>query len=287
MVDTARGSFAALAADPPDCGWAGPAHAPVVLVPGFTGSKEDFLAVLRPLAAAGFPVLAVDQRGQYESRGAAPAEGWTLEAFGADVLAVAAAHGGGAAVHVLGHSFGGLVVRAAVLSDPGAFCSVTLLGSGPAALTGSAATLLLAMADGVERSGPTAVWAAKVRHDLNQGWTPPEDPEVMAFLERRFLANDPAALAAKARLLATAPDRTADLARVAVPTLVAFGAADDAWSPQIQAEMASRLGARCVSLPEAAHSPAAERPADTADLLAGFWATAEASRALQADDGRR
>ena len=43
--------------------------APVLLVPGYTGSKEDFIAVLAPLAAAGHEVLAIDQRGQYESPG--------------------------------------------------------------------------------------------------------------------------------------------------------------------------------------------------------------------------
>ncbi len=287
VLPTERGDFAALGADPVACGWSGTAHAPVVLVPGFTGSKEDFLAVLHPLAAAGFPVLAFDQRGQYETGGAPPPEGWTLEAFAADLLAVAAVHGGGAPVHLLGHSFGGLVARAAVLADPARFCSLTLLSSGPAAFTGDAAGLLIAMADGLERLGLPAVWAAKVRHDLNQGWQPPEDPLVRAFLEARFLANDPAALAAKARLLASEPDRTDQLARVAPPTLVAFGADDDVWSPRIQAEMASRLGATCVSLPEAAHSPAAERPADTADLLSGFWAATETSGSARNGEGRR
>ena len=42
-----------------------------MLIPGFTGSKEDFLPILEPLAAAGRTVYAVDQRGQYQSPHAA------------------------------------------------------------------------------------------------------------------------------------------------------------------------------------------------------------------------
>ena len=38
----------------------------VLMVPGFTGSKEDFRFLLAPLAEQGWRVVAVDQRGQYE-----------------------------------------------------------------------------------------------------------------------------------------------------------------------------------------------------------------------------
>ena len=48
-----------------------PARGDVLLVPGFTGSKEDFLAILEPLAAFGWRVAAMDLPGQ----GGAPALG--------------------------------------------------------------------------------------------------------------------------------------------------------------------------------------------------------------------
>jgi pimeloyl-ACP methyl ester carboxylesterase len=105
---------------------------------------------------------------------------------------------------------------------------------------------------------------------------------VATFLERRFLAHDPDSLAAMARLLATEPDRTDELvAALKGPAgpgdrvLVAFGSADDAWSPEIQSETASRLGAAAVSFPEAAHSPAAEAPGPTATTLVAFWERSE------------
>jgi pimeloyl-ACP methyl ester carboxylesterase len=75
----------------------------------------------------------------------------------------------------------------------------------------------------------------------------------------------------------TAPDRTAELARLDhIPMLVIYGEDDNAWSPEIQEEMAARLGARRVCIPGAAHSPAVEAPVTTADALTSFWDTAEA-----------
>src|SRR5690606_20183834 len=65
VVDTSRGPFAALVASA-----GGDRHGHVLLVPGWTGSKEDFAALLPLLADAGFDVTAYDQRGQYETPGA-------------------------------------------------------------------------------------------------------------------------------------------------------------------------------------------------------------------------
>jgi len=64
-LSTKRGDLAALVGAPTG----DVRRAPALLVPGIMGSKEDFIAVLAPLAAAGHPVTALDQRGQYESPG--------------------------------------------------------------------------------------------------------------------------------------------------------------------------------------------------------------------------
>src|SRR5215831_2496590 len=85
-VETARGRFAALEALPV----AGLAERqPALLIPGYTGSKEDFLPVLGPLARAGRRVIAIDMRGQYESPAAADADGYGLPALAADVAVIA------------------------------------------------------------------------------------------------------------------------------------------------------------------------------------------------------
>jgi pimeloyl-ACP methyl ester carboxylesterase len=278
-VSTVRGTFAALRGGPATSG----EHRPVVLVPGFTGSKEDFIAVLAPIGAAGFPVVAYDQRGQHGTAAlnpGPPPEGWRMAGFAQDLLAVVASAAGPdpGGVHLLGHSFGGLVARAAVLASPDRFASLVELSSGPASIGPDRDELLEAMAAGLETVGLGAVWAIMRTMDREAGIPPPQDPAIAAFLERRFLAHDPAALAAMARLLATEPDRTDELAGVpglAGRTLVAFGEADDAWSPEIQRETASRLRADTVSFPEAAHSPAAEAPEPTAKALVAFWKRSE------------
>jgi pimeloyl-ACP methyl ester carboxylesterase len=271
-VRTPRGDFRALEAG----ARTGPT---AVLVPGFTGSKEDFIAVLGPLGRAGFHVVAFDQRGQYQTPGPASAEGWTLEGFGADAVAIARATSDGTRVHLLGHSFGGIVARAAVLADPETFRSLVLLGSGPAALPQAQAVLLRTFSDAIEAFDLATVFELKRAYDLEAGWVPPSDPAIDTFVRDKFLGSDPGCLAAMARILSSEPDRTDQLAAAArsahLAVLVAWGEDDDAWSPQIQAETASRLGARAVSLPEAAHSPAVETPGETARVLAQFWATAE------------
>ncbi|MCU1594148.1 MAG: alpha/beta hydrolase fold protein, partial [Frankiales bacterium] len=107
----------------------------ILMVPGFTGSKEDFRFVLEPLAQQGFRAVAIDQRGQFESKGPNEPGAYTIDAHGSDLLAAVASLGDGP-VHLVGHSFGGLVSRDAVLKDPSQFRSLVLMDSGPAALIG-------------------------------------------------------------------------------------------------------------------------------------------------------
>ena len=137
-VSCARGTFAALEAFPAsgtcELGTA-------LLVPGYTGSKEDFIPLLGPLAAAGRRVVAIDMRGQYQTPGPDDPAAYHWPALAADIAAVAKATD---TTHLLGHSFGGLVTREAVLAGytPG---SLTLMSSGPSALPGLRADDLRAM----------------------------------------------------------------------------------------------------------------------------------------------
>src|SRR5580698_7341085 len=108
-VQTASGSLATLVATPPSGVGARPG---VLLVPGYTGSKEDFLHLLPLLARAGHPSTAIDLRGQYESGGPADLAAYTIEALAADVASLLSQ---GEPRHVVGHSFGGLICRAAIL----------------------------------------------------------------------------------------------------------------------------------------------------------------------------
>jgi pimeloyl-ACP methyl ester carboxylesterase len=266
-LDTPAGPIALLDAD-------GGLGTPAVLVPGYTGSKEDFALILAPLAATGRRVVAMDQRGQFESPGPEDPAAYTIDALAADVRAVAAdltAPGGGP-VHLLGHSFAGLVTRGAVLADPAAVASLTLLDSGPAAISGARRSTMEALRPLLAEGGMAAVYDQLERLAAGDAGVPPRPPELVAFLRLRFLASSPVGLEAMGDALCGEPDRVEELRATAVPVLVAYGEGDDSWSPAVQADMAERLGARHAVISAAAHSPAMENPVETVRILTDFWA---------------
>jgi pimeloyl-ACP methyl ester carboxylesterase len=254
----------------------GAARGTVLMVAGYTGSKEDFAPLLAPLADAGWRVVAIDQRGQYESPGPDDPSAYSVAELGADVLAVAGVlrAESGEPLHLVGHSFGGLVSRAAVLADPTMFTSLTLLGSGPSELTGRRAELLDHLGPLLDDGG-----VRLVHETLEQvAMTDPKAQAVPAptreFYSRRFLRNSEAGLRGMAAAMLAEPDRVAELAATGVPVLVAHGEADDAWLPHVQADMAERLGARHEVINNSIHSPAVENPPRTLEVLLDFWADA-------------
>ena len=291
-IRIARGAFAALEAMP---GSGVCERDAALLVPGYTGSKEDFLPILDLLADDSRHVIAIDMRGQFETAGATDPAGYAPAALGADILAIMQATG---ARHLVGHSYGGLIGREAVLAGTGTeFASFTLMSSGPGALTGPRAKDLRAMlaALGVgdsprpeggrpDKAGLRAGIAELWRDHLEpQAVTAGVPGHIVAFLRRRMLGNDPDGLVLMAAHMLAAPDRTAELARLdQLPMLVIYGENDNSWSPAAQENMARRLGARRLCIPAAVHSPAVEAPATTASALTQFWDAAEAAQTYRA-----
>ena len=248
----------------------GDADAPaVLLVPGYTGTKEDFGPVMDTIAAAGLRAVAIDLPGQYESPGPDDAAWYTTRALGSVVSTAAAALG--APVHLVGHSFGGLVSRAAVLGTPSMFRSLVLLDSGPAALGGARAELIAAMEPMLEPLGVAGVYdAVEALYRAAPGYVEPP-VELAALMRARFLGGSASMLAGMGHALRTEPDRVDELSAVDLPVLVVYGEGDDAWTPAEQDAMALRLGAEVVRVPESVHSPAVENPAPTAAALIEFW----------------
>ncbi|WP_328902190.1 alpha/beta fold hydrolase [Streptomyces sp. NBC_00441] len=261
-LPTARGDFAVLDAAP-----AGIPRGTALLVPGYTGSKEDFIALLEPLAEAGYRAVAVDGRGQFESPGTDDPQEYAQEELARDVLAQTAALGAGeGGVHLLGHSLGGQLCRAAVLRDAAPFRSLTLMSSGPAEVVEAQQVKLKILGDALATMTMDDVWAAMRAFD------PPAEAETGGEdLRRRWLLHRPAQLIATGRQLATEQDRVAELDATGLPVHVISGEVDDVWPVPVLDGMAVRLGARRTRIEGAEHSPNTGRPEATAAALASFW----------------
>lgn len=267
-LGTARGEFAVHEAVPH-----GPARGTALLVPGFTGSKEDFIGLLGPLAAAGYRVVAVDGRGQHESGGPRAQAPYALAELARDVLAQTAALGAAGPVHLLGHSLGGLIVRAAVVRDPAPYASLTLLSSGPGAVCEDQRSRTKLLVSALEAMGDDmpGIWA--VMRAMDPRDAPPEDPALAGFLRERWVGTVPEQLMVTGRALIEEPDRLDELAAAApgLAKLVLSGASDPVWPVAQMDAMARRLGAERVVIPGTEHSPNAEDPVATAAALTAFW----------------
>ncbi|MCX5204386.1 alpha/beta hydrolase [Streptomyces sp. NBC_00237] len=271
---TERGTFAVLEAVPDT----GTPRGTVLLLPGFTGSKEDFIAVLRPLAEAGHRAVAVDGRGQYESEG--PREDESPYAQGElalDVLAQAEALGGGGPLHLLGHSLGGQIARAAAILDPAPFRSLTLMSSGPAEVDPVQQQKIALLSEALGFMGMGEVWdamqamEAPAPEEAKEAAAESHDTELEAALRRRWLMHSPAQLTATGRALTREPDRVAELRATGLPLHVVSGTVDDTWPVPLLDDMAVRLDAHRTVIKDSGHSPNTDNPGETAQALVDFW----------------
>lgn len=238
----------------------------VHMVHGFTGSKEDFSQIAPFIAAAGYRVIAHDHRGCHQSSHAPST--YSLAQLAADVLAVQAAVGV-TSPHLLGHSFGGLVARAAALDQQPAPASLTLFCTGPARPVG-ATGWLLEMQEFLREKSMVEAWDYMDAHpDHSINFRTDGDPN--SLVSSRWRASDNAAIVAQADMIVAIDDRTNELAASALPIHVVYGEFDDAWPLAEQDRVAEATDAPVSVIKDAGHCPNEERPAETAAALIKFW----------------
>lgn len=250
-VEAPSGRLARIAMGPPE-------GERVVLVPGLTGSKEDFLRMMPLFAEAGYRVESYDLAGQYESWAAGPenldppARHYTLDLFVDDLLAVVAT--GSTPVHALGYSFAGTVVAAAIVRRPELFASLTLLSAPPLPGQGLRGFAVI---------GPLT-WLLPVRI-LGRAFTfavasnvHRTSPDRIAFIRRRFRLTRVSSVGDILVLMKRIPDLEEGLRRTGIPILVTAGE-HDVWPRRRHRAYAGRLGARLLLLPTG-HSPCETTP---------------------------
>ncbi|WP_345751437.1 alpha/beta fold hydrolase [Microbacterium rhizophilus] len=233
----------------------------VVLVPGVTGSKEDFVLMLPLLAEAGFHVQSLDLAGQYQSHAAGPDPGqpFTYDLFARDLIAFLQT---GPPAHLLGYSFAGLVAQLVTVERPDLVRSLALLSTPPLPGNGFRGMKWLGPVTPFA-SGPVGaalmIWGIMT----NRNRVPPGRLE---FVRSRFALTDRRSVEDVVALMKRAPDLRAPLRPLEIPKLVAAGTRD-LWPARLHGRLADAIGAE-LRVYRTGHSPSETAPHQlTADLL--------------------
>jgi pimeloyl-ACP methyl ester carboxylesterase len=237
--------------------------ADVVLVHGFTGSKEDFNLIGPLLADAGYRVLTFDNRGQHESAHSKREDAYQVQSLARDVIDLVE-HFGLEKPHLLGHSFGGLVSQQAVADSPESFASLTIFCSGPHFIPNKpdlAATIEIMKSMSMQDS-----W------DRFQEETDKALPRYELY-KKRWTASDPHSTHTMALHLQSAQSLIEKLVATKMPIHVIYGENDDAWPLDMQDQMAQDLSAPRTIIKEAGHCPNEDQPEDTVRVLTNFWSS--------------
>lgn len=243
-----------------------PGAAPLLLVHGFTGAKEDFADHLDALAGTGHHVVAPDLRGHGSSDHPAGQESYRLDAFAHDVLALAGELGWDR-FSLLGHSMGGMVVQRVAITTPDRLSALILMdtGHGP---VGGVDPELVSLGRAVVAEGGMPLLIEASREQPGALDTPAHQqllatrPGYREFCDAKVLACSPEMwLGMVDELLVSQADRLEALAAaVRAPTLVIVGEQDEAFVAPSHRIAHAVPGARIVVIPDAGHSPQFENP---------------------------
>jgi len=100
----------------------------LIAINGGPGQSSHYMVGLEQLAGAEFAVVTYDQRGT--GRSTTPSDGYTLLDYVADLEAIRKAVGA-EKIHLMGHSWGGVVAMRYATVHPEKVDSIVLMGSGP------------------------------------------------------------------------------------------------------------------------------------------------------------
>jgi pimeloyl-ACP methyl ester carboxylesterase len=241
----------------------------VVLIPGVTGSKEDFYLLAPILVAAGYHVQSFDLAGQYESAEAGPPAGerYTYDLLVADVVAFLR---DGAPAHVLGYSFAGILAQLALVRHPELFRSLTLLTAPPEpgqSFRGVRIIGWLSWFATPHLGASLMIWGIVTNKNR-------VSESRLAFVRSRFALTRRSSVDDIVGLMKHVPDVRAEVAASGVPLLVVTGQ-HDLWPTHLHAANAKALGAR-FAVYRTGHSPCETAPHQLGRDMLSLFREAEA-----------
>jgi pimeloyl-ACP methyl ester carboxylesterase len=248
--------------------------APLVMVHGFTGHRDDFRDVLPELARDGW-VLAPDLRGHGDCTHTGRAETFTFAQL-VDDLNVLLDALEIERCDLLGHSFGGMVALRFVLAHPERVASLVLMDTAPFAPDGYDRGVFEKAGAIAEARGMSFLQELVEKAGRADSAPNPSDKQTRKWgdyywehMRKRYGAMDPAAYAAFGLEMMDQSSLADRLGEIACPATILVGSDDEAFQRGADAFEAGIPAAKRVTIEDAGHHPHIE---NTAPWLAALRA---------------
>jgi 3-oxoadipate enol-lactonase len=243
---------------------AGSGGTPVLLLHELGGSSESWRAVL-PLLANDRRVIVVDVRSA--GRSEKPLGEFSLADIADDLDALLAALQLPAPVDVIGAALGSLIGVLLAIRHPSRVRRLMMCAVAPD-MAGPTRDYVTARAAKVRVVGMRGVVEASLANSF-----PATHPAQRAAYQAIYLGNDPVAYAELSLALARLAITPADWGAIRAPVLVASGAYDFLWPPDIGRQVAALIpGARLEVMDDAGHFPHLQAPETLVRLARDFLA---------------
>jgi 3-oxoadipate enol-lactonase len=226
------------------------------------GSSESWHRVI-PLLAMARRLIAVDMR--CAGRSEKPPAVFSLADVADDLAALLHALELEGPVDVIGAALGSLVGALLAIRDPAWVRRLMMCAVAPD-MAGPTRAYLVERAEKVRVVGMRGVAEASLANSF-----PASHPRERAVYRGIYLSNDPAAYAELSLALARLEMTAADWEAIRAPVLVASGAHDFLWPPDIGRQVAALIpGARFEVMEDAGHFPHLQAPETLVRLARGF-----------------
>ncbi len=231
----------------------------VVLLHGFPLDRTIWASQAKTIGSM-YRVIAPDLRGQ--GRTAAPVGIYPIDDMADDVVELLDALKITEPIVLGGLSMGGYVALSIAVRHPKRLRALMLIGTRADADPPDAARVREELAGRVEAAGDVGpVVDAMLPRFFNES-ARERHASVVAALGERMRTASPRGVAGALRGMGSRPDRSADLARITIPTLVMVGADDAITPPAVARTLAEALpNAVYAEIPEAGHLAPLENPA--------------------------